>query len=214
MRFFWLNVVVGFCFLLLMVMIALPFVTGFVRLFHETQRGGPFPIGLLLSLVLPLIPIIILLALAGVLTDLVLRDWMLPHFALEDATAGEAWSQVWARIIAEKRQFIAYALLRLVLPTIAMIAVFIVLIIPGLAVAGSLGALEYGIHSAFANAAGGAAAAGIAIQVFFGVVAFFYAVLASICLGGPLSTGTREYALIFYGGRYQALGNILYPPAP
>jgi hypothetical protein len=74
--------------------------------------------------------------------------------------------------------------------------------------------MEYGIHSAFADATGGAAAAGIAIQVCFGVVAFFYAVLASICLGGPLSTGTREYALIFYGGRYQALGNILYPPTP
>jgi hypothetical protein len=94
-----------------------------------------------------------------------------------------------------------------------MIAVFIVLIIPGLAVAGSLAAIEYGIHSAFANATGGAAAAGIAVQVLFGVVAFFYAVLASICLGGPLSTGTREYALIFYGGRYQPLGNILDPQA-
>ena len=201
----------GFCFLLLVGLTALPFVAGFVRLFHETQRGGPFPFALLLSLVLPLIPIVVLLALAGIVTDLILRDWMLPHFALEDATAGEAWTQVRIRIMAEKRQFIAYALLRLVLPTIAMIAVFIVLIIPGLAVAGSLAAIEYGIHSAFANATGGAAAAGIAVQVLFGVVAFFYAVLASICLGGPLSTGTREYALIFYGGRYQALGSILYP---
>jgi O-antigen ligase len=95
-----------------------------------------------------------------------------------------------------------------------MVGVFMLLIIPGLAVAGSLAAIEYGVHSAFADATGGAAAAGIAIQVFFGLVAFFFAVLASICLGGPLSTGTREYALIFYGGRYQALGDILYPPAP
>jgi hypothetical protein len=55
---------------------------------------------------------------------------------------------------------------------------------------------------------------GVLIQVFFGVVAFGFAVLASICLGGPLSTGVREYALIFYGGRYPALGNILYPPPP
>jgi hypothetical protein len=214
MRFFWLNVVVGFCFLLLLVLIALPFAAGFVRLFHETQRDGPFPFGLLLSLVLPLIPIIILLALAGVVTDLILRDWMLPHFALEDATAGEAWASVWYRILAEKKEFFVYTLLRVVLPTIAMVGVFMLLIIPGLAVAGSLAAIEYGVHSAFADATGGAAAAGIAIQVFFGLVAFFFAVLASICLGGPLSTGTREYALIFYGGRYQALGDILYPPAP
>jgi hypothetical protein len=47
--------------------------------------------------------------------------------------------------------------------------------------------------------------------VFFGVVAFGFALLASICVGGPLSTGLREYALIFYGGRYKALGDFLYP---
>jgi hypothetical protein len=38
--------------------------------------------------------------------------------------------------------------------------------------------------------------------------------LASICLGGPLSTGVREYALLFYAGRYKLLGDILYPPPP
>jgi hypothetical protein len=55
---------------------------------------------------------------------------------------------------------------------------------------------------------------GILLQVFFGVVAFGIAVLVGICLGGPVSTGIREYALMFYGGRYQALGDILYPPPP
>jgi hypothetical protein len=214
MRFFWLNMVVGFCFLLLVGLISLPFVAGFWRLFHQIPQGGHPDLGLLLSLVLPLIPIIILLALAGVVTDLILRDWMLPHFALEDATAGEAWASVWYRVLAEKKEFFVYALLRVALPTIAMVGVFMLLIIPGLAVAGSLAAIEYGVHSAFADATGGAAAAGIAIQVFFGLVAFFFAVLASICLGGPLSTGTREYALIFYGGRYQGLGDILYPQIP
>jgi len=213
-RFFWLNLAVGFCFLLVVVVAALPFVSGFMRLFHETQLGGPLNIGLLLSLVLPLIPVIVLLALLGVAADLVLRDCMMPHFALENATAGEAWAQAWARIQAEKRQFLAYALLRIVLPTIAMIAVFVVLIVPGLALAGAFGSIFYGVHSAFAGATGGAAVAGILVQAFFGVVAFVFAVLLSICLGGPVATATREFALIFYGGRYQALGNVLYPPAP
>jgi hypothetical protein len=137
---------------------------------------------------------------------------MLPHFALEDATAGEAWTEVWTRIQAEKRQFFVYALLRVVLPTIAMAGLFMALILPGLALAGAYGAFEYGLHSAFADATGAAWVAGILIQVFFGLVAFGFALLFSICLGGPLGTGTREYALIFYGGRYQALGEILYPP--
>jgi len=214
MRFFWLNVAVGFCFLTAVVAIAIPFVKGFVRLFQESQQGGQFDVGLLLSLILPLIPIIALLALSGVVTDLILRDCMLPHIALDDASAGEAWSAVWANIMAEKKQFFVYALLRVVLPFIASIALFIILAIPGLILIGAGAALEYGLHSAFADATGAAAVVGILIQVFFGVVAFGFVLLASICLGGPVSTAVREYALLFYGGRYPALGNLLSPPHP
>jgi hypothetical protein len=214
MRFFWLNLGVGFCFLLLVALAAIPFVAGFVRLFHETPPGGPPDWGLLLALVLPLIPVILLLVLVGVALDVILRDWMLPHYALEDASVGEAWQEVWDRITAEKSQFAVYAMLRLILPVIAMIGLFIVLAIPGLMVAGSVAAIVYAIHSAFADATGASALVGILLQAFFGVVAFGYALLACICLGGPLSTGVREYALIFYGGRYQALGDLLYPSTP
>ena len=49
-----------------------------------------------------MIPIVLMLVLAGIVTDLVLRDWILPHFALDNATAGEAWTRVWARIKAER----------------------------------------------------------------------------------------------------------------
>ena len=160
---------------------------------------------------MPLIPIIILLVIAGVLSDLILRDWMLPHIALDNATAGEAWRQVRARIKAEKRQFIVYAILRVILPTIAAIGIFIVLALPGLMLAGSLAAIEWGVHSAFAGSTGSSWLVGVVLEVFFGLVAFGFALLASICIGGPLSTGVREYALIFYGGRYKALGDILNP---
>jgi hypothetical protein len=213
-RFFWLNVVVGLCFVGLVALIAIPFVSGFIKLFHEMPPGGPPNIPLLLSLILPLIPIILLLALAAYLTDVALRDWMLPHYALEDATAGQAWSQVWARITAEKAQFFAYALLRLVLPTIALIALFIVLLIPGIFLAGSFGGVMYGVHAAFVDATGATKAIGIMLMAFFGLLAFALTVLASICLAGPIATATREYAILFYGGRYQALGDLLYPPAP
>jgi hypothetical protein len=211
-RFFWMNVMVGFCYLLVAALIAIPFVSGFWRLFHETPPGGHPDFGALLSLVLPLLPIIFLMALAGILADVILRDWMLPHYALDDASAGEAWSRVWAHIKADRRQFIAYALLRLILPTVAMVALFVVLLVPGLVVAGSVAAVELGLHSAFADTTGGSAVTGALLEGFFGVLAFGFAVLASICLGGPISTGTREYALMFYGSRYQALGDKLYPP--
>ena len=210
-RFFWLNIVVGICFMVVLVLVAIPFAAGFWRLFQAHQQGGPFDIGLFLALILPLIPIILLLVIAGVLSELILRDWMLPHIALENATAGEAWRQVRARFRAEKRQFIVYAVLRVILPTIASIAVFLALAIPGLLLAGTIAAMEWGIHSTFTGSTGASWFVGIALEVFFGLVAFGFALLASICIGGPLSTGVREYALIFYGGRYKALGDILYP---
>ncbi len=213
-RFFWLNVVVGFCFVALVGLLSLPFVAGFWRLFQETRHGGHPDIGMMLSLVLPLIPIILVLGLVGLVTDVVLRDLMMPHYALDNATAGEAWAEVWGSFKAEHRQFLAYILLRVVLPMIAMVALFMVLLIPGAILAGAFGAVEYGVHSAFANSTGGAALAGKILEGFFGMVALVFMLLAGICLGGPLSTGIREYALIFYGGRYPVLGDILAPPAP
>jgi hypothetical protein len=212
LRFFWLNIGVRFCFLLLVGLISIPFVAGFWRLIHETPPGGQPNLGLLLALILPLIPIILLLVLAGVVANVILRDWMLPHFALDDASAGEAWREVWARIRAEQRQFLVYGLLRLILPVIAVAALFIVLLIPGLMLAGVVAAFEYGIHSVFADATGASALVGVVLEVFFGVIAFGFALLASICLGGPIGTAIREYAITFYGGRYQALGEILDPP--
>jgi hypothetical protein len=210
-RFFWLNLIVGFCFLLLLGLIAIPFAAGFWHLFQETQNGASLDIPFMLSLVLPLIPIIILFALAAFASDMILRDWMLPHFALDDASAGEAWSQVWAHIKAEKRQFLVYTLLRIALPIVAAVGLFMLLAIPGLILGGAFAAAIYGIHSTFADATGASTIVGILLQVFFGVLAFGFAVFAGICLGGPVGTGIREYALIFYGGRYKELGDALYP---
>jgi hypothetical protein len=211
-RFFWLNVAVGICFLVLVGLIAVPFAAGFWRVFHDMPQGGSPDIGLLVGLILPLVPIILVLVVMAIALDIVLRDWMLPHYALEDASAGEAWDSVWARIKAEKGQFFVYALLRLILPIIASIAIFMILLIPGLVLAGAVAGVELGIHSAFAGSTGSATMVGIMLQVFFGIVAFGFFLLASICLGGPVSTGARAYALLFYGGRYQLLGNMLYPP--
>lgn len=213
-RFFWLNIIIGIVSFLIIVLISIPFAAGFWRVFHSIPPGGQPNWGMLIALILPIIPIVLLLALAGLVADIVLRDFMLPHFALDDASSGEAFSRAWDAFMAEKRQFIVYALLRLILPIIAAIGVFFVLLIPGLFVAGAIAGIEYSLHSLFSGSSGAAFAFGVIFQVFFGVVAFGLLLLAGICLGGPLSTGVREYALIFYGGRYPALGNLLYPPSP
>src|SRR5581483_2407801 len=132
---------------------------------------------------------------------------------LEDATAGQAWHAVWIRIKTEKKQFFVYSILRVIGPIVAFFVLAVLLIIPSLVSLGAVGAAEYAIHSAFATSTGSANVAGIALEVFIGFLAFAFALLVGICLGGPLSTGLREYALLFYGGRYQPLENVLSPPA-
>ncbi|MGB7985433.1 MAG: hypothetical protein WCF54_09755 [Terracidiphilus sp.] len=214
LRFFWLSVGVGVSYMLLFCLAALPFVGGFVRLFHQTPAGATPDLWQLLALILPMIPVILFFVLTAFALEVILRDGMLPHYALEDATAGEAWQEVWEHIKAEKSQFAVYALLRFMLPIAATIGLIIVFLLPGAMLAGAGVAIGYAIHSTFANATGAAALVGILLQAFYGVIAFAFALLAGICLGGPVSTGLREYALIFYGGRYQELGEILYPPPP
>ena len=168
--------------------------------------------GLLLSLVLPLIPIILLLVVVCILLDIVLRDWMMPHYALENATAGQAWSAVWENISGEKGSFFVYAVLRLILPIIAWIGLFIVLLIPGAVMFGAVAMAEWAIHAGFANASGLSSVIGVLLEVFIGLLALGFAIVIAVSLGGPLSTALREYALMFYGGRFQKLGDILFPP--
>lgn len=209
-RFFWLNIVVGLCFLLLIGIAAVPFAGGFLRLFREVHAGGRPDVGSILALVLPLIPLIILFVLAVIAADMILRDFMLPHYALQDASAGQAWAGVWERITTQKASFFAYALLRIVLPIIGMIVLFAVLVIPGIIYVAMVAMIEVGIHTTFA----GVEPVRILLMVVVGLISLLIAIVVGICFGGPLSTATREYAIVFYGGRYQPLGDILFPPAP
>jgi hypothetical protein len=105
-----------------------------------------------------------------------------------------------------------YALLRVVLPIAVALAILLILIIPGLLVLGSSAIIEVGLHEAFLNATGAMMVLGICVEVLVGLIALALAVLVGICLQGPVGTWVRQFALLFYGGRYPALGAILYPP--
>jgi hypothetical protein len=210
-RFFRMNIWVGLCFLLMAALMVAPFVPGFIRLFKGIQAGHGPDVQLILSLALPLIPIFLLILVAAIALDIILRDWMLPHYALDNATAAQAWAAVSERAMREKGSFLAYAVLRIVLPIIAFVGLFIVLLVPSLVLLGSVAGAEYGIHAAFAESSGLSSLIGVLLQVFIGVLAVGFGIVLGISIGGPVSTAIREYALLFYGSRYQKLGDTLYP---
>ena len=213
-RFFWLYVAIALVFLSLVILSVAPFVLEFIRIYQTTQAGAHLNILLLLSLVFPLIAILLVIALVGVSVDIVLRDFMLPHFALEDSSTGAAWREVRARIAAEKGAFFLYAVLRILLPIAAMIALIIVLAIPMVLVIGAGFLLLAAAHGIAADGTLGTSILSGVLAALIGAVIFALGMLVAICFGGPLCIGVRNYALTFYGGRYPLLGNVLFPPAP
>lgn len=208
-RFFWLNVAVYLGFLVALGAVLMPFAAGFVGLFRNLRAGGHPSLGSIFALILPLIPIFLLFVLAGIAVQILLRDLMLPHFALENASAGDAWHAAWSRIRVEKGGFFVYALLRVLLPIAGAIGLVLLLIIPAVIFVLAIVAIEVGLHAAF-----GHAFLGIFVGVSVGVIAGIMAMLVFIAAFGPIYTAVRYYALIFYGNRYQLLGERLYPPPP
>jgi hypothetical protein len=213
-RFFKLNLAVALIFMFFVVLAVAPFAFGFYRIFRQTQGGGHFDVLLFVSLFLPALALLLVIAVLAVTVDIVLRDFMLPHFALEDATAGEAWRMVRARVQAEKGSFFLYAVLRILLPIAAVIALVIALAIPMLLAFGLCALLFAGAHALAASGTLTVSIAGGALEVLVGLAIFALALLVAVCFGGPLSIWVRNFALVFYGGRYPLLGNILFPPPP
>jgi hypothetical protein len=91
-----------------------------------------------------------------------------------------------------------------------MFALLLVLAIPTLLVVAIVVAVFSGVHLILPSSE----AMRILLGVVVGLVAFTLALLLGICFGGPLSIWIRNFALVFYGGRFPLLGNVLFPPPP
>jgi hypothetical protein len=214
MRFFLLNIGVGLAFLAVLVLCALPFVSGFMKLFRDMHNGAHFDWGGFLGLFLPLLLLLVVLGVLGWATDVILRDLMMPHMALENATVGDAWGSVSARIGAEPGAFFLYGLLRLVLPIVAFIAIAIVMIIPLIVIAVGIGAVAAGLNALMTDATGFTKVLLVIIETGDILLGVGIGLFVGLFVGGPVATAIRSYALVFYGSRYQVLGDLLYPPAP
>ncbi|HKF47560.1 MAG TPA: hypothetical protein VKB38_09405 [Terracidiphilus sp.] len=213
-RFYLLSIWVGIVYFAAAVAALLPFADRLFRLFKEGRLVEHTDWAALIPIALQLAPVILVLMIAALAIDVILRDFMLPHIALENATVGDAWSAVVERIATEKGSFVLYALLRIMLPMVAYIGLFIVLVIPTFLVFMVPGALIAAVHAVTVNASAGVAAVGIFFEVVLGAALVALGILLAIGCGGPLCVAIRNYALVFYGGRYKALGDVLYPPAP
>jgi hypothetical protein len=211
-RFFVMSIVVAIGYLAVVAASVVPFVKGFLQLYRESKLNGHIDVPVAFALVLQIVPVVLVLILLAMAINVVLRDFMLPHIALENASAGEALEAAWHRISDEIGTFILYAFLRIVLPVVAMIGMMIVLLIPMIIIFGVPGVMIAGLHSLTVHGSPAVVFVATFFEVLLGLLMLAIGVLAAICFGGPLSIAIRNYALVFYGGRYEPLGKVLFPP--
>ena len=148
-----------------------------------------------------------LFALIAFFIETALSYFVLPHMALEDASIHDAVTDVWSDIEAEPWQFLAFVVLRFLLTLVASIASVVVLLIAMLIVGGAIAVVVLLLKNISTTLA-------VLLGVPAAILVFGLFLLAIIGLGGTVGTFRRNYALLFYGGRYPPLGAILEPTPP
>jgi hypothetical protein len=205
MRYLGLSLCIGLVFWIVLIPIGYAVYQHFKLLFLSIASGVKPTISELLPLIGVVGLVFLLLALVGILVDTALSYFVLPRMALEDASIEDAVSDVWSDIVAEPWQFVFFILLRFLVTLVASIIAIIALAIPfGIVVA--IGVVVVVILKAVS----------IVLAFLLGVPAAILVlglfILAFIGVSGIIGTFRRNYALLFYGSRYQLLGDILQPP--
>ncbi len=141
-----------------------------------------------------------------------LRDFVLPVMALENAPLGEGVRRLRLMLRHEPGQMLLYLFLRFILGIMLGIAAIIVLIlgmaIVGVPVVGGCWALW---HTIAAHGSAGAKILVVAACIVGGLVTLGWTVFVYICSAGFVTTFFQAYALYFFAGRYPLLGEVLEP---
>jgi hypothetical protein len=160
---------------------------------------------------LPLIGVVGLLVLlfgiVGSFVEIAMNYFVLPHIALEDASIADALSDVWGDIEIEPWQYLFFVLMRFLLTVAATIIGFVVLLVPFL-ILGGIGAVLVILLKASSTGLA------VLLGVPAGILLLGLLFVAFIAVSGTIGTFRRNYALLFYGGRYPPLGEILQPSLP
>jgi hypothetical protein len=213
-RFFNGGIVVWVTFAAISALIVYPFACSIFKLFHSVETGVQFDSSHFMEMFLPLLVIFPILGVIAFVIDLVLHDFVLPHIALEDASFGNAWRAARANIAKQKGSFVGYCFLRLLLPLIALIGLLIVVGFPLLIIFGALAMSANGFLEMIDDPTPLGIVFHTFFQIVFSILGMAFALLVEFGLGGPVATWVRSYALLYYGGRYKVLGEILsHPPA-
>jgi len=204
MRYLGLSVCVSAAFWVVMGAAGYALYTHFQPLFEAISSDHPPTFYDFLPMIGTAILVLMICGLIFVLIQAMLRSFILPRLALEDAEVWDALSDMWHDFEAEPWQYVLFFFLRFLVCLAGSILGVIALVIPFVVAAAIIAVLALVLK-------GISAVAALAVCIPLGAVALALFFLGWIGLCGMIGTFRRSYALYFYGGRYDALGDLLQP---
>jgi hypothetical protein len=210
-HFFTVSMLVWLVFMVAVALAAVFCIIAAYTVIASPTPEGKLDPGYFLILFFPCIGIAFALIVAACAAQVVLKDFILPHMAIEAAPFRRAWADVRMRIAANKETFLSFFILRLAMPLIAGIVLALAAWLLGMIVFGILGMSAAGFNAMLDGAAGVRTYLLTAIHVLFVLLGLGAGLVMAVGFGGPLGVFMRSYALVYYGGHYKALGNLLEP---
>jgi hypothetical protein len=207
MRYLGLNLCIGVGFWAVLLIAAYNIYQKFKPLIESLGSDQQHNFADFLPLIAAVGSVLLVLGILIALIEIALSNFMLPRMALEDASISEAVGEVWTDFLEEPWQYLLFVILRFVLSLVASILAVIVLVIP-LVFLVLIGVVLFFILKAASTVVA------VLLGVPAGIILLALFILACFAAGGTIGTFRRNYAMLFYGGRYPALGDILQPPAP
>jgi MFS family permease len=153
--------------------------------------------------------VVFLIGIAGYVIQTIMTYFVLPHMALEDASIGHAFADVWDDMKVEPGQFVLFLIMRVLLSIAAGLIATIAMIIPLIGLAAIAAIIGYAVHAMFHSTF-----VLVPLVILAGVVVGALLFACGISIAGTIGTFSRNYGLLFYAGRYPELAARLWPAPP
>jgi hypothetical protein len=210
-RLFWTTLVVHILALLVLAAIAVPM---FMAMMHHGAFSGSFSLRQLLGVVLLLLPLFFVWILVVQFVQMIIRDIMLPCWALQDATVAQSWQIARAVIENDPKAFAGYTLMKVVMHIVLSIAAVLAFAAAVLVSGIPFGGVGLAIFLPLHHGAIGAKVVMVALLAGLAVLAAFWVALLVCAIFGTAQFVLQCYAVEWFAGRYPPLAAWMYPPPP
>ena len=210
-RLFWTTFVLHLIALFVLASVALPIV---LMMKHHGVFAGQISLRQMLAMFLLLLPLFFAWILAVQFAQMIIRDFMLPSWAMQDASVGQSWQIARAVIESDGKAFAGYTLVKVgmhigigIASILAFVAAMLVSAIP-------LVGIGMAIFLPLQHAGTQGKVLMVLLLAALAVLAFAWILLLVCAIIGSAQLIFQCYAVEWFAARYPPLAALMYPPPP